>query len=76
MCRASKFSSDMTMITYFDIIINIIIVTNRNLVKFVKYSLPSLVITSSLLKRFSYHFTAILTFFDHTINEIVNTIFM
>ena len=68
------FSSDMTMISYFSIIINIIIITYTTFSRVLKSSLSSLVIASSLLSFF-YHVIAIFTFFDHTANKIVNRIF-
>ena len=68
------FSSDMTMISYFSIIINIIIMTFTTFSRVLKSSLSSLVITSSLLSFF-YRVIAIFTFFDRTTNKIVNRIF-
>ena len=67
MCRTSIFLNDMTMISYFNITIN--------LVEFLKSSLAFLFITSSLLKFF-HHITTIFTFFSHIANEILNTIFI
>ena len=59
----SVFSSNMTMISYFNIIVNIIIL---------KMFIASLVMTISLLKCFFHHATAIFTFFDYIINKFVN----
>ena len=52
MCRTSIFSCDMTMISYYNIIIDIIIIANSALVEFLKFSFSSLVITSFFLMFF------------------------
>ena len=75
MCRAYLFSSNMTMVSHFITIINLIIVTDPTLVEFLKFSLSSLTIASLFVKNFFYHITTIFTFFDDTVNKTVNSIF-
>ena len=72
--RTSIFSSDMTSISYFNIIINTIIITDSTFSRVLKITslVSHLVITSSLLKCF---FITSLQYFDHTANKIVNCIF-
>ena len=64
MYRASIFSSDMTMISYFNIIINIIIITD-----------PTFSHHKFFVKMFFDHITTTFTFFNHTANKTVKSIF-
>ena len=73
MYRTSIFSNDMTIISYFNIILNIIIITNPTFSRALKIFIAFF--SHRKLKYVLYHVTAIFTFFDHTTNKIVNNIF-
>ena len=75
MRRASIFSNDMTLISYFNIIIKIIIVTDPTVSKALKIFIVLFSHPNFFVKLFFHHSTAIFTFFNYTINKIVNFIF-
>ena len=72
-CRTSIFSSDIKMISYFNIIINIIMdpALSRVPIIFIVFFSHH----KFFVKIFFHHFTTIFTFFDHVSNKIVNSIF-
>ena len=77
MCQALIFSSDMTMISYFNIDINILIITNP---AFNSIVLKILIILTSFHSlqvslNFFYHTTIVLAFLNDTINKILSSIF-
>ena len=74
-CRASIFSSDMTMIFYFNIIINIIIIADPTFNRVLKIFIVLCSHRKFFVKMLFHHVIAISTFFDHSINKIVNCIF-
>ena len=76
MFRASIFSSDVTMTSYYSIIVNIIIVTNPTFSRVLKLFIVFFSHHRFFVRPFFfYHFTAIFSFSDHTTNKIVNWIF-
>ena len=68
-CRVSVFSSDMTMISYINILIkiNIIIVLKISIIFFSNCKL--------FAKMIFHHITTVCAFLDHTIKKIANSIF-
>ena len=75
MSRASILSSDMTMITYFHISMNMIIATDPTFSKILKIFLVFFSHHKLFVKMFLHHVTAIFTFCDHIIIKIVQCIF-
>ena len=67
MRRAPICSYDMTMISSFNITINIIVITDPTFSR-------SFSNHKFFVKRFFHDFTTVPAFFDHTINKIVNII--
>ena len=65
----------MTKISYSNIIINIIIVTDRTFSRVLEISIVLFSHHKFFVKMLFHHVTAIFTFFDHIINKIVNCIF-
>ena len=65
----------MTLISYFNIIINIFIVTGPTFSRVFKILIVFFGHDEFFVKMFFYRVTAIFTFFNHTINNIVNCIF-
>ena len=74
-CAEPLFSSDMTTISYLNIIINIIAITNPTLSRVLKIFIAFFSDRKFFVKMFFHYVTAIFIFFDHTINEVVNCIF-
>ena len=72
MCRASVFSGDMTMISYFNIIniITVIVITDATFSRVPKIFIVSFSHYKLFAKTFFSQFTAIFTFFDSTINKL------
>ena len=62
------------MISYFNITINISIITDPSFNRFLKISIIFLSHHKFFVKMFFIHFTAVLGLFDDTINKIVNSI--
>ena len=77
MCRASIFSIDMTMISYFNTIINVIIVTDPTFSRVIKIIIAvfSYHKFKCFVKMFFYNVTAIFTSFDPILHKIVYFIF-
>ena len=75
MCRSSIFSSDMTMISYFNININISIITDPTFSRVLKIFIIFFSHHKFSVKMFFHHITGIFTFFNHAANKIVNSIF-
>ena len=69
------FYCDMTMISYFNIIINIIIITNPKFSRLLKIFIVFSSHHNFFVKIVFHHVTVIFTFFDYTINKILNCIF-
>ena len=73
MCRgASIFSSDVTMMSYFNITINISIITNLAFSRVLKIFIILFSHCKFFVKILFHHFTTVLAFFNHAINKIVN----
>ena len=66
--------SDMTMISYFNITINISIITDLIFSRVLKIFIIFFSHHKFFVKMCFYHFTTILTFFDHNTNKTVNCI--
>ena len=75
MCRSSIFSSDMTMISYLNIIINIIIIPNSRFSRYLKILIAFFSHYKFFVKMLFHHATAVFTFFDYIINKIADYIF-
>ena len=73
MCLVSIFSSDLTMISYFYIAINMI--PNQTFSIVLKILVMLFSHQGFLLKHFFHHIATIFTFFNHAINKIKNNIF-
>ena len=70
MCIASIFFIDNTMITDFNIILNIIITTDQKFSRVLKIFIVLFGHYKFFVKMFFHHITGIVTFFHHTINEM------
>ena len=77
MRRASIFSSDMTMIFYCNITINIVIITGPTFSGVLKILIIIFSYYKFYVKMFFHHITTIFTFFNRTANKhVVNSIFV
>ena len=74
MRRATIFSSDMPMISNFNVIISIIIVTDLTFSRVLKICIVFFSHQKLFVKMFLHHVTAIFTLLDQIINETVNCI--
>ena len=70
---ASIFSSDITMISYFNTTVNIIILTDQTFNRVLEIFIILFGHYKFFIK-FYFYFTTVLIFFDHIINKIVNSI--
>ena len=75
MWRTSLFSSYVTMISYFNIIINISIITNLTFSRVLKIYNIFFSHHKFFFKMFFHRITVIFTFLNRIINKIVNYIF-
>ena len=67
--------SDTTMIFYFNITINVIIITDPTFSRVLKIFIIFFGHRKFFVKMFFHHITAIFTFFNYTANKIVTSIF-
>ena len=72
MCRASIFSSDNAMISYFNTSINIIIITDPTFSRILTTFIVFFSHRKFFAKMFFHHFITMFTFFNHAINEIAS----
>ena len=70
MCIASKFLSEITMFSDFNIILNIIITIDQKFSGVLKLFIVLCSHYKFFVKKFFHRLTAIVTFFHHTINEM------
>ena len=75
MCRTSIFFSEVTLITYFNINIKIIIITDLKFNRVFKIFIIFFSHHKFFVKMFFHHITTLFTFLNHTANEIMNSIF-
>ena len=73
-CRASIFSCDMTMISYFNIIINKNIIPNPAFNKLLKIFVIFF-IHYKFWEMLYNHIITVFAFFNHTVNKMANSIF-
>ena len=74
MCRTFILSSDMTVISYFNITINIIIITDPTFIRVLKILMIFFSHHKFFAKRFFHPITTIFTFLDRTANKILSSI--
>ena len=74
MCRTYTFSSDMTIISYFSITINVIIITNSTFSRVRKIFVIFFSHHKFFVIIFIHHITTVFIFINYNINKTVNSI--
>ena len=73
--RTSIFPSDMIMISYFDVTLNINFLANPALIRVFKIFIVLFSYHKFFVKMFFHHFTTALAFRNRVINKVTNSIF-